>query len=120
VVIGRGWQEGPLPPLDFENFSKKGCFLITSGKKQISPLLALLGEFLEKSPSAFPRDKILPTPMAGAAAEIRLPPPQPCRYVTFMFAVLRIKVIFHLAVMIPSDRYFQARRKRYRRFLGCI
>jgi len=33
--------------LDFENFRKKGCFLsfeVTSGKKQISPLLAAPGK----------------------------------------------------------------------------
>jgi len=28
-------------PLDFSIFSKKGCFLVLSGKKQISPPLAL-------------------------------------------------------------------------------
>jgi len=36
--VGRGAGVA-LPPLDFEIFSKKGCFLILSGKKQISPPL---------------------------------------------------------------------------------
>jgi len=31
--VSEGWQES-------ENFSKNGCFLVSSGKKQISPLLA--------------------------------------------------------------------------------
>jgi len=35
-----------LPPLDFENFNKKGCFLdFEWEKKQISPLLASLEKF---------------------------------------------------------------------------
>jgi len=41
---------------------KKAVFLVSSGKKQISPLLAPLEKLLEKSNSAL-LEKILPTPM---------------------------------------------------------
>jgi len=44
---------------EFENFRKKAVFLIVSGKKEISPLLAPLEKLLKKSTSA-PLDKILP------------------------------------------------------------
>jgi len=37
--VGKGGREG-LDPLDFENFSKRMVFLVSSGKKQTSPLLA--------------------------------------------------------------------------------
>ena len=37
--VGRGGR-GAKPPLDFENFSKKGCFLSFEWENQISPLLA--------------------------------------------------------------------------------
>jgi len=55
------WRGGKAS-LDFENFSKKK-FLVSSGKKQISPLLPTR-KFLEKSPSWPPLEKILLTPMA--------------------------------------------------------
>ena len=35
-----------IGPLDFQIFSKKGCFLVVSGKKQISPLLPPPGKNL--------------------------------------------------------------------------
>jgi len=53
--VGRGGQA----LLDFEIFSKNVVFLVSSGKNQISPLLA---PPLEKSPSA-PLEKIFPTPI---------------------------------------------------------
>jgi len=42
---------------------KKFAFLISTGKKQNSPLLAPYGKILQKSPSGHPLEKILPTPM---------------------------------------------------------
>ena len=36
---------GGRTPLDFENFSKKGVFLVSNGKSKISPLLAPLEKF---------------------------------------------------------------------------
>jgi len=56
---GRAWT-----PLDFENFSKKVFFLVSSGKKQILPLLASARKILEKSPCAAFLEKIFPTPMS--------------------------------------------------------
>jgi len=63
-------QMGPRHPLDFEIISLGFCnhqqknvvFLVSSRKKQISPLLAPPRKFLEKPPSA-PLEKNLPTPM---------------------------------------------------------
>jgi len=52
-----------LIPLDFEIFSKKGCFLILSGIKQFSPLLSHPLEKILKNSRAHPLEKILPTPM---------------------------------------------------------
>jgi len=43
---GRG---GSRHPLDFENFSKKGCFLSFKWEKQISQFWPLLEKFWEKS-----------------------------------------------------------------------
>jgi len=43
--IGRGGKREALAPLDFENFSKKGCFLSFEWEKQISPHLAPLEKF---------------------------------------------------------------------------
>jgi len=51
--VGRGGSGG-LGPLDFENFTKKGCFLSFEWEKQISPHLAPPGKILEKSPGASP------------------------------------------------------------------
>jgi len=51
--VGKGAGEAKAP-LDFEIFSKKGCFLSFVWEKQISPLLTPSGKFLEKSPSAPP------------------------------------------------------------------
>jgi len=49
---------------EFEVFSKNAVFLVSSGKKQISPRLAPLEKLLEKSTSSPPSlEKILPTPM---------------------------------------------------------
>jgi len=45
--VSKGVQE-------FEIFSKRAVFLVSSGKKQISPLLASLEKLLEKSTSAPP------------------------------------------------------------------
>jgi len=51
--VGRG--QGGLAPLDFDIFSKEGCFLSFEWeKKQILPLFGL------------PLEKILPTPMGIA------------------------------------------------------
>jgi len=47
----------------FEIFCKKALFLVSSGKKQISPLLAPLEKLLEKSISGLPWKEILPTSM---------------------------------------------------------
>jgi len=47
-------ERGAGPTLDFEIFAKKVVFLVLSGKKQISPLLASPGKNLEKSSSAPP------------------------------------------------------------------
>jgi len=44
--------------------AKKGYFINFKGKKQILPLLAPPGKFLEKSPSGPRLEKILPTPIA--------------------------------------------------------
>jgi len=60
----KGGGRGARPHLDFENFSKKRLFSwFLVEKKQISPLLAPPGKFLEKSPSGPPWKKILPTPV---------------------------------------------------------
>jgi len=59
--VGRG-EGGSSPRLEFENFSKKGVFLVWSRKKQISPLLAPLEKFW-KNPLVAPLEKILQTPM---------------------------------------------------------
>jgi len=53
--MGVGRRAGVLFPLDFENYSEKGCFFsFELEKKQISPLLAPLTKFLEESPSGSP------------------------------------------------------------------
>jgi len=44
--------------------AKKVVFLVSSGKSQISPLVAPIGKILEKTPGGSPQEKILPTPMA--------------------------------------------------------
>jgi len=62
-----GGQEA-LAPLDFENFTKKGCFLSFEWGKQISPLLAPPGEILEKSPGAPPWKKSFRRPCSLVAA----------------------------------------------------
>jgi len=48
---------------ELEYFSKNAVFLISSGKKQISPLLVPVQKLLEKSASGPPLEKFLPTPM---------------------------------------------------------
>jgi len=57
------WQ-GSFIPLDFETVSKKGCFTISRGKKQISPLLAPSGKNFGKIPYWPHLEKILPTLMS--------------------------------------------------------
>jgi len=59
--VGRWRGAGWALALDFEIFSKKSNFskkkvivLVSSGKNQISPLLAHHGKILEKSPSSPP------------------------------------------------------------------
>jgi len=59
-----GRRKGGLDLLAFENLAKKVVFLVSSGKKQISPLLALLEKFWKNSLVA-PLEKIPPTPMFG-------------------------------------------------------
>jgi len=60
-------------PLDFEIFSKKKVvFLVSSGKNQISPLLAPPGKIQEKFPSGHPLEKIFPTPMNTARFAVAL------------------------------------------------
>jgi len=54
VVVGRGGR-GALDPWILKILPKKVVFLVLSGKKQISPLLAPRGKILEKSPGAPPR-----------------------------------------------------------------
>jgi len=59
-----GRRKGSREAIDFENFNKqKDVFLLSSGKKQISPFLALPRTILEKSPCGPLMEKILPTPM---------------------------------------------------------
>jgi len=55
ALVSEGGQE-------FENFSKKDCFLSSSDKTKISPLWPPLEKLLEKS-TCGPLEKILPTPM---------------------------------------------------------
>jgi len=47
----------------FKNFRKKGVFSVSSGEKQISPLLAPLRKTFGKIHQCPPWKKILPTPM---------------------------------------------------------
>jgi len=57
---------GSWPPRGFWKFQqKKVVFLVSSGKKQISPLLAPIDKFW-KNPQVPPLEKILPTPMVAA------------------------------------------------------
>ena len=49
-----GGREGLGPSLDFESFSKNVACLVSSGKKQISPLLASPRKLLGISPSGSP------------------------------------------------------------------
>jgi len=58
--VGRG-AVGALVTSDFENFSKKGCFLSLQREKKISPLLAPPRKILE-NPLVAPLEKI-PRPM---------------------------------------------------------
>jgi len=60
--VGRetGWGLGPWI---LKILAKKGCFSISRGKKQISPLWPPLEKILGKSPTGPPLEKILPTPM---------------------------------------------------------
>ena len=58
----RKWGESPS--WIWKISAKNVVFLVSSGKKQISPLLATPGKILEKSPWA-PLEKILPTPMTA-------------------------------------------------------
>jgi len=59
----RKGADGAKAPLGFCNHQQKNVvFLVSSRKKQISPLLAPPRKFLEKPPSA-PLEKNLPTPM---------------------------------------------------------
>jgi len=51
--VGRG-PEGAKVPLILTMLAKKVILLISSGKKQISPLLAPPGKILKKSPSGLP------------------------------------------------------------------
>ena len=52
-----GGARGPWPPWILKLLPKKGCFPISRGEKQISPLLAPLELFLRKSPLAPPWKK---------------------------------------------------------------
>ena len=60
--VGRGGRED-FAPFAFENFTKKVVFLVSSGKKQISPLLAPLQKVVEKSTGGHPLEKVLPPTM---------------------------------------------------------
>jgi len=56
--------QGVLTPLDFENFSKKGCFLSFDWEKSnFTTFGSLPRKILKKSPSATPLEKIPQTPM---------------------------------------------------------
>jgi len=55
--------QGALPPRILKILAKKVVFLVSSGKKQILPLLDPATKILEKFPSAPPLEKILPTLM---------------------------------------------------------
>jgi len=62
---------GVLCPLDFENSSKKVVFLVSSGKKHISPLLEPLEKFWKNLLVArLPLEKILPTPMVAMQTDV--------------------------------------------------
>jgi len=63
---GRGGREGLGPSLDFESFRKNVACLGSSGKKQISPLLASPRKLLGISPSFFPWKKFLRRPWTRA------------------------------------------------------
>ena len=52
--IGRGRQGGPTLLLDFENFSKKGCFIDFEWEKTNITTFDPAGKILEKSPSGPP------------------------------------------------------------------
>jgi len=54
--VGGGGQ-GALAPLDFENFSKKGCFLNFECEKPKFTTFGPPGKILEKSPGAPPWKK---------------------------------------------------------------
>jgi len=64
--VGSGGRRRGLIPLDFETFSKKVAFLASSGKNQISTILATPLEKISKIPWCPPLEKILPTRMPVA------------------------------------------------------
>ena len=52
--VGRGGAERSLPPWILKILAKKVVFLVSSGKKQMLPLLAPPRKILEKNPSGSP------------------------------------------------------------------
>jgi len=71
-----GRRQGDLaPPLDFEIFCKKGCFLgFEWEKNKFHHFWPPPGKILEKSSSAPLQEKILPTPMTRTHASLSLLP----------------------------------------------
>jgi len=67
--VGRRTGEA-LDPLDFENFSKKGCFLSFEWKKSNFTTFGPALENVWKNPLAPSLEKILPTPMINTITVI--------------------------------------------------
>ena len=68
--VRRGGRGGKHHPGFWNYLQKKVVFSISSGKKQISPLLAHPGKSFGKIPYCPPLEKILPTPMCSVRCAV--------------------------------------------------